>query len=153
MSHCDPESLALMSLGEAAGTPEERLHARSCEVCQSDVANLRAVVVTARSGSRVQLLDPPPEVWDRIRAELDLSVDDSAGIRTSVADDVPGSSSASASADEPAADVVSLAERRTRRTRPASWLLAAAGVGGILVGGVITASVVSSSGGALSSKI
>ena len=145
MSHCDAESLALMSLGENVMTSEERLHLRSCAMCQTDLSSLRSVVGSAQSGPPVALLDPPPEVWHRIRDELDLSLgeaSDEAGERASTGLETP----TPVAEDEPGAKVVSLDEHRARRSGPGTWLLAAAGVGGILVGGVITASVVGSSG-------
>jgi len=125
VSHCDPETLALRSLGEVVGTPEEDTHLTSCEQCQTELASLRTVVVGARSsGPDLALESPPPHVWDRIRAEV--------GIAPPVTTVV--------------ATVVPLDERRRRRAnRPATWLLAAAGIGGIVVGGVVTATVLGGS--------
>ena len=131
MPHCDPETLALRSLGEAVGTEDDEAHLATCETCQVQVASLRSVVTTARSQGPVDLIAPPPAVWDRISAELGL-----------VTEAVP--------ADEESAtthaDVVSLTERRERRSaRSAPMMLAAASIGGIVVGGVLTASVLNGS--------
>jgi anti-sigma factor RsiW len=128
--HCDPEILALRSLGEAVGTADDEAHLATCETCQVQVASLRSVVTTARSEGPVELTAPPPVVWDRISAELGL-----------------GAAPVPATKETPAesAQVVSLAEHRERRSRPAPWLLAAASVGGIVVGGVVTATVLNSS--------
>lgn len=157
MSHCDPEMLALRSLGEVVGTPEQDAHLASCEQCRGEVSSLRAVVTVARAGEPIELVQPSPQVWQRVRAELGLSaaeLDLSAAEQTlphvsghsspsSVADALLTHPDSGESADEDETAVVSLAERRARRTRPATWLLAAAGVGGLLVGGGATAMVLS----------
>jgi hypothetical protein len=160
VSHCDPETLALRSLGEVVGSPEDDAHLASCPQCQSELASLSRLVLTAKTGGPVTLLAPPDRVWDRIRdevatdpglpsneptllpagrprpdAEDDLRTDDDAG---------------------PVAPVVPLqagGHGRARR-RPAPWLLAAAGIGGIVVGGVGTAAVMTAgSGGSTTSTI
>ncbi|MGB9375843.1 MAG: anti-sigma factor [Jiangellales bacterium] len=128
MPHCDPETLALRSLGETVGTSDDEAHLATCDTCQVQVASLKSVVTTARSEGPVDLIAPPPAVWDRISTELGL-----------------GEAPASVEATTDSAQVVSLAERRERRSRPAPWLLAAASVGGIVVGGVVTATVLDSS--------
>jgi anti-sigma factor RsiW len=127
--HCDPEILALRALGEDVGTPQDEAHLATCDACQVELASLRSVVTTARTEGAVDLLEPPPAVWTRISDELGL------GATSSSAQDVSATP----------AGVVSLAERRERRSRPAPWLLAAASVGGIVVGGVVTATVLNSS--------
>lgn len=140
MSHCDPDTLALRSLGEGVGTPEDEAHLAACQECQLEVANLSTLVSVARSGGPLQVQQPSPDVWDSIRAELGLS----AATSTHSAD---ATTSTQTRTDDPsAAPVVSLSERRARRSRPATWLLAAAGIGGIVVGGAITATVIESSG-------
>ncbi len=130
MPHCDPETLALRSLGETVGTSDDEAHLATCDTCQVQVASLKSVVTTARSEGPVDLIAPPPAVWDRISAELGLA---------------SATAPASAETTTDSAQVVSLAERRERRSRPAPWLLAAASVGGIVVGGVVTATVLDSS--------
>jgi hypothetical protein len=135
--HCDPEILALRSLGEAVGTAEDEAHLATCEACQVQLASLRSVVTTARSEGAVDLLEPPPAVWQRISAELGL------GEGTPVGE--PTAPVAASPTPAGPADVVSLAERRERRSRPVPWLLAAASIGGIVVGGVVTAAVLGSS--------
>jgi hypothetical protein len=147
--HCDPETLALRSLGEVVGTAEDETHLTGCEECQSELAALRAVVGTARDGGPVEMHRPSDHVWGRIQTQLNLSA---------MPVDVPAHESTSqpadGSADEPTdkppaqddvADVVDLSQRRSRRARPATWLLAAAGIGGIIVGGVATAAIVAPS--------
>ena len=131
MSHCDPETLALRSLGEGVGTPDEDAHLASCEQCRSELENLRRVVTVAKSGGSTTLLAPPEHVWQRITAELSApspAVDNDRDRDQAVT-------------EEPST-VVPL---RPRRSRPATWLLVAAGVGGVVVGGVATAALMSGS--------
>ena len=68
--HVDPELLALLALGEDAGTEDERAHVASCAVCAAGLEELRQVVVLARSAADVALSDPDPRVWVAIRAEI-----------------------------------------------------------------------------------
>lgn len=144
MSHCDPELLALRSLGESVGTPEEQQHLATCQVCQAELSSLSTLVGAARSGGPLEIQSPSPQVWTRIRAELGLPAGSpvEAPQPPVVAVDSPPDVEAAVTPD--AAPVVSLEQRRdrrARRTRPATWLLAAAGVGGIVVGGAVTAAV------------
>lgn len=133
MLHCDPDTLALKSLGEPVGTPDEDAHLAQCEECQAELSALSTVVTIARDGGPLELAEPSPAVWDRIRTELDLADAAAPESGTPAADDTEG------------APVVSLAEHRERRARPATWLLAAAGIGGIVVGGLGAAALVTSS--------
>jgi hypothetical protein len=128
VSHSDPQILALRSLGEQVGGPETDAHLASCQRCREELASLRTLVVTASSGGPVTLSTPPPHVWDSIAAEL--------------ADVAPEQSVADAAPEQPLADVVPLMP--SRRWSPATWMLAAAGVGGIVVGGLATAALTSS---------
>jgi hypothetical protein len=152
--HCDPETLALRSLGEVVGTPEDDTHLAGCGECQSELAALRAVVATARDGGPVEMHQPSDHVWGRIQTQLNLSaLPGDAPVQVPVNESTPQPTDGPA--DEPTntppernvdvADVVDLSQRRSRRARPAPWLLAAAGIGGIVVGGVATAAVVAPS--------
>jgi hypothetical protein len=134
VSHCDPETLALRSLGEVVGTPEENAHLQSCAQCQAELASLRTVVVAASvGGGDVHVTAPPAQVWERITAELSAGSDEASA------------PVAAPRASEPSlAPVTPLRPKHRARSRPATWLLAAAGFGGILVGGVGTAVVLSS---------
>lgn len=151
MPHCDPETLALRSLGEGVGTPEDDAHLATCQGCQSELASLGELVGTARSGGRVELALPSPEVWNRIRSDLGLESQHGQAVpprpaTTPAVPEQPRPLPVPASDLPPeTAPVVSLQDRRERRSRPATWLLAAAGIGGIVVGGAITASIVGSS--------
>lgn len=74
--HSDPDDLALIALGEQLEDP----HLATCARCQSELEQLRAVVTTARSVTpEDQPEAPPPQVWDRVVAELGLARDARAG--------------------------------------------------------------------------
>lgn len=105
-SHVDDDVLALLALGEPAGSASELAHLDVCERCAAELAALTDVVGLARSGAADgPLVAPAPEVWDRISSELGLGQ----------------------------ASVVSLDARRERR-RPWRWVAGAAAAG-LLVGG------------------
>ena len=141
MLHCDPETLALRSLGEAVGTPEDDTHLAGCEECQSELAALRAVVATARDGGPVEMHEPSAHVWGRIQAQLNLTALPGEATATRQAQE-SADESAESTPHDTVAPVADLSQRRARRTHPATWLLAAAGIGGIVVGGVATAAIV-----------
>jgi hypothetical protein len=72
VEHVDPEVLALIALGEPA-SDADRAHLSTCAACAQEVESLAAVVRVGRSVTPADtLVAPPPAVWDRIRAELDL---------------------------------------------------------------------------------
>ncbi len=68
MSHTDPVILALRALGETAGTE----HELTCARCRTELVRLSEVVDLARTGPAEPLESPPPQVWDRIAAEVGL---------------------------------------------------------------------------------
>jgi hypothetical protein len=70
--HPSPDLLALLALGEEAGTPEERAHIASCAECQAEIADLSRAVAVGRQGRPGDsgLVSPPDRVWHAIRAEL-----------------------------------------------------------------------------------
>ena len=109
-SHVDDDLLALLALGETAGSTADLAHLEECERCTDELRSLTDVVGLARSaGADGPLVDPAPHVWGRIAAELDLA----------------------ASTPAPA-EVVSL---DSRRPRPGRWIAAAAAVGLVVGGG------------------
>lgn len=68
--HLDDDLLALIALGEDAGTADDLRHIGDCPRCRDELAALREVVAVVRSlAGDDELIDPPPAVWDRIRAE------------------------------------------------------------------------------------
>ena len=73
MRHIDPEILALIALGEPAGTPEDRDHLDSCGECSSELGLLRDAAAVGRSTIDIQDLETPDDrVWSRISSELRL---------------------------------------------------------------------------------
>ncbi|MGD9955077.1 MAG: anti-sigma factor [Candidatus Nanopelagicales bacterium] len=121
--HLDPELLALLALGERAGTPEEvaatEQHLQACAICSSELDELSAVVRTARTVTPDDaLVEPPDSVWAAVAAE--------------VAHDA-------APADEVAAV--------RRRRRPGWVLVAAAACVGLVVGAGAVYGVVSDGDG------
>jgi hypothetical protein len=74
--HPSPDVLALLALGEEAGTPHEREHVHACAECRAEIADLARAVAAGRSGRAVEtgLVSPPDRVWHAIRAELGLPV-------------------------------------------------------------------------------
>jgi anti-sigma-K factor RskA len=71
-THCDPDDLALMALGESTGSPSDAEHLASCAECRAEVDGLRAVVEVGRAADPV-VEAPPGQVWTRVAAELGLS--------------------------------------------------------------------------------
>jgi Anti-sigma-K factor rskA len=70
--HPSPDVLALLALGEQAGTPDEQAHVESCPQCRTEIADLARAVAAGRgvqSGDDA-LVTPPDRVWDAIRTEL-----------------------------------------------------------------------------------
>jgi hypothetical protein len=71
VSHLDPELLALVALGEDAETADQ--HLADCAECRSEVDQFAAIVAVARRGEgSMQLIPPPPELWDRIATAAGL---------------------------------------------------------------------------------
>ncbi|MEO5875921.1 MAG: anti-sigma factor [Streptosporangiaceae bacterium] len=71
MTHRDADRLALLALGEP--DPAAESHLVYCPDCTAELAALREVVTSARSGPRPEELQAPPDqVWKRISAELEL---------------------------------------------------------------------------------
>lgn len=131
MPHCDPDTLALIGLGEAPPTPQDAAHLRACEQCQAEVAAYADVVGIGRElRADDQLTAPPAQVWQRISAAISADPEGE-----SAPDPTPDRADAEgAEADS----VVVLDEQRSRR-RGGRWLpiLAAAAVGAVIGGSVI----------------
>jgi len=71
--HTSPDLLALLALGEEAGTAEDLAHLAECAFCRTELAALTAAASRARGTTeRDVLVAPRPEVWQRIREELQL---------------------------------------------------------------------------------
>lgn len=69
--HTNPEVLAMLAIGEEAGTVTEREHVTACPDCSEEVAELARIAdigrLTTESDS---ITTPSPDVWERIKAEL-----------------------------------------------------------------------------------
>jgi hypothetical protein len=128
-SHVDDDVLALLALGEPAGSTSDLAHIEECERCTDELSSLRDVVVLARSGGPDgALVAPAPAVWDRVADQLGLSPGVH-GLATASAPAAP----ASPDSAEVAAPVVSL---DSRRERPRAWRwVASAAAAGLLIGG------------------
>lgn len=118
MQHCDDDDLSVIALGEPAAAADEA-HLRDCPRCQSRLDQLTAVVASARTiTDDDRPTAPPAAVWAAITDELGL---------------------------EPVATVTPITSAPSRRA-PRTWLVAgAAAVAGVVIGGVLTAGLVSSS--------
>lgn len=116
MRHVDPETLALIALGEPVGDVDERAHLAECAQCADDVASLAATVTVARSVTADDGVVPaPPQVWEAVRDELGLSAD--------------------LEPDGRAAARVPPSVRRERGRWSTPWIAAAAAAG-VVIGGV-----------------
>lgn len=69
--HTDPDSLALLALGEPVSILDDPTHVSTCPVCAAELAGLRRVVDLARGAAGLALTEPAPRVWATIRQELD----------------------------------------------------------------------------------
>jgi hypothetical protein len=74
MRHLDPETAALLALGEQSTSASERAHVEACATCRHEVAELQETVTVARSTlGEAELQEPPARVWQGIQRELGLS--------------------------------------------------------------------------------
>ena len=122
MSHIDPNTLALIALGESA-LPADLDHIRGCVMCQSEVDELTAIAASARSiDAEDRPIAPPAFVWENIESALNADSPTHAESATN-----PTNPSDSA---DPAAAV-------TVRRKSRSMFALAASVG-VLIGGLGT---------------
>jgi hypothetical protein len=70
IGHIDPETLALLALGERVD--EDADHLQSCPDCRAQILRFREVVRVGRAAAplRGTLPEPPPHLWERIRAGI-----------------------------------------------------------------------------------
>jgi hypothetical protein len=74
MRHTDPETLALLALGEDVADLEYRDHIAGCQQCATELEKFsRAARIGRATLGAGELLDPPPRVWDRISTELGIA--------------------------------------------------------------------------------
>jgi len=122
VSHIDPNTLALIALGESA-LPADLDHIRGCVMCQSEVDELTAIAASARSiDAEDRPVAPPAFVWENIESALNA---DSHAHAESATNPTNPSDSA-----DPAAAV-------TVRRKSRSMFALAASVG-VLIGGLGT---------------
>ncbi|MFE4605477.1 anti-sigma factor domain-containing protein [Kitasatospora indigofera] len=95
MQHSDQGDLAMIALGEAPA-PSEAAHLLDCSRCAADLAALRRTVGAARPAPYEDgppgggLVQPPPDVWDAIAAELGLDLSTGPGAQAHAAGaDIP----------------------------------------------------------------
>jgi anti-sigma-K factor RskA len=70
--HTDPDLLALLALGEQAGTPTDHAHLSECLGCRAELAELTRIVEIGQHTEPEDpaLMQPPERVWEAVRAEL-----------------------------------------------------------------------------------
>lgn len=74
MRHVDPDTLALLALGEDAASADDAAHLATCEECSMELGDLRRVVAAGRESTPEDIPTAPPAVvWERIQAELGLT--------------------------------------------------------------------------------
>jgi hypothetical protein len=109
MTHLDPETLALLALGEDAATASERLHLAGCARCREERDRfVRAVAATRDAGAPLEV--PAEHVWTGIVGTLGLDAE---------------------ALEPPAPAAVQPIRRRRRR-----WVVAAVAAAVLLVGGL-----------------
>lgn len=119
VSHCEPDAIAVLALGERDGLEDVYAHVQACSKCQAEFDQLSAVVRTGRSVTAEDFPGAPPaNLWQRIEDELHA-------------------------APEPIV-VDELAKRRNRRSS-APWIAVAAAAG-LVVGGLGAAQVLQDTG-------
>jgi len=123
MRHLDPETAALLALGEPTARASERAHLAACAQCRHEVGELQETVAVARSTlGEAELQEPPARVWQGIQRELGLSPD--------------------VAPAAPTPPVVSLSDARARRSSLARRLVAplvgAAAAAALIVGAALT---------------
>ncbi|WP_311258053.1 anti-sigma factor [Microbacterium sp. WCS2018Hpa-9] len=131
MSHLDDEKIALIAMGEPAGSDADMQHLVDCESCAAEVAEMSRVALVARSSVVEGDLEAPPAgVWSRIHGELGLTTAVAADPASVVPVPVPEPEPVPVSVSEQdAADAGHPRQRtrvRSRRRSSASvWILAA----------------------------
>lgn len=74
MRHVDPDTLALLALGEKVADNEDRVHLAECAACRDELANFsRAASVGRSTLDAGEFVHPAPRVWARISDELGLA--------------------------------------------------------------------------------
>ncbi len=146
-AHIAEERLVDLAL-DVVPQGDEGSHLAECPVCGDLLASLRRTREVARDAATVELVSPPPAVWEAIGAQLDadpsLAESTAYSLAESAAGDplaepATGGASSAATTTGPPEVVVPLrttldgASSGSRRRPPLTWL-AAACAAGVLVG-------------------
>jgi hypothetical protein len=125
MAHCDDESLVLLALDDTPLSPDQAAHLRQCDTCADELASLRSTVAIGRSSDpELELSAPGPAVWAAIQQQV-----------TSNAAEVAAAETAGE------AEVVPIRPAPSRTGRRWFSIAAAAVIGAVIGGGVVTATV------------
>src|SRR5438270_13877688 len=128
--HVNPDTLALLALGEDVADATELAHLQACPECRADLAAMSGAAAVGRTTLGMERLAAPPDrVWAGIAAELHLPDD----VRPSAVAVLPRPGEGSGSpavADRP--HVVPARRRRLVLALAAAVVLLAAGIGGII---------------------
>lgn len=82
MPHVDPDLLALLALGEQAGSDGDRRHVDGCAICSADLRTFATAVAAGRRANALgPLLAPHPRVWERVQQELRSQFEERPGSR------------------------------------------------------------------------
>jgi hypothetical protein len=167
VTHTEPDVLALLALGEHAGTAAEREHVAACAECARRLEEFASVAEAGRAGDPADgLLRPSDRVWEGIAGALGVAPGIAPG---ALPDTTPGAAPGGSPDAErtapdrmpsgahhvrgaaspgpgarPSAPVAPLPRGRSSRGRRRTWLAVAAAL--VLVGGIGTAVVVGALG-------
>src|SRR5436305_7503991 len=76
MQHVNPDTLALLALGEDVATAEERAHLAGCPACRARIDEMADAAAVGRSVLGLERpATPPARVWAGVVAELGLPPD------------------------------------------------------------------------------
>src|SRR5438309_4165626 len=76
MPHVNPDTLALLALGEDVATAEERAHLDGCPACRARIDEMADAAAVGRTVLRLERpATPPARVWAGVVAELGLPAD------------------------------------------------------------------------------
>jgi anti-sigma-K factor RskA len=76
MVHVDPEILATLAVGGAAGSAPDMEHVANCPDCAAELrllSDIASMAASAGLGAEFRLESPPAAVWERISAQLGLA--------------------------------------------------------------------------------
>ncbi len=142
MEHCDPETLALIAIGEApASDARQTSHLSACAECRRELDALRQTVSVARSTVGEGALSAPSgTVWSAIHRELGLAPGIRPPVEAAAVAAAPSSHGDTGDDFRAIAPVASLDEVRRRR-RPLRSIVvpvaASAAAAALVAGGVL----------------